>query len=71
MAKILAPNKQYNGVSATVSFSNGVGETNAPYLLEWFKENGYEVEQETEQEDSQEVEQETEQAQEKPQKKRK
>lgn len=49
MAKIYAPNKQYSGVSASVPFANGVGETNIPHLIEWFKGHGYtvkEVEQE-------------------------
>ena len=44
MAKILCPNKQYTGVSATIAFVNGVGETDKPYLIEWFKKNGYTVE---------------------------
>lgn len=41
---ILAPNKQYNGVSAGVSFVNGKGETAEPHLVEWFRERGYTVE---------------------------
>lgn len=43
MAKIIAPNKQYIGVSASVGFVNGVGETDNPTLLKWFKDHGYEV----------------------------
>jgi len=43
MAKIIAPNRQYNGVSATVNFVNGVGECTNPYLIKWFKSRGYEV----------------------------
>lgn len=43
MAKIYAPNKRYTGISASVSFVNGVGETNRPELLAWFSSNGYEV----------------------------
>lgn len=46
MAKIYAPNKQYNGVSASVTFAKGVGETNNPTLLSWFKDRGYTVEEE-------------------------
>lgn len=46
MAKILAPNEQYNGVSASVIFVNGHGETNKPELIEWFKKHGYTVEEE-------------------------
>lgn len=44
MAKIIAPNEQYTGVSAGITFINGVGETADPYLIEWFKEHGYTVE---------------------------
>jgi len=46
MAKIIAPNKQYTGVSAGVPFVNGVGETADPELIKWFKTHGYEVEEE-------------------------
>lgn len=45
MAKIYAPNKEYNGISASVTFVKGVGETDSPALLEWFKKHGYEVEE--------------------------
>ena len=41
--KIHAPNKEYTGVSASVSFCNGVGETDNPNLIRWFREHGYEV----------------------------
>lgn len=44
MAKIYAPNKQYTGVSAGVTFVNGVGECSDPWLLGWFREQGYGVE---------------------------
>ena len=44
MAKIIAPNKQYTGVSASVSFVKGVGETEDPRLIAWFQERGYKVE---------------------------
>lgn len=43
MAKILAPNKQYTGVSASVSFCNGIGSTEKPELIDWFKKHGYQV----------------------------
>jgi len=55
MAKIIAPNKDYNEESATVSFVNGVGETLNPWLISWFKSNGYEV-QEAEQQADEEAE---------------
>jgi len=42
--KVYAPNKQYTGVSASVSFCNGVGETDDPCLINWFRSHGYEVE---------------------------
>lgn len=41
--KILAPNKSYTGVSASVNFVNGVGETEDENLIGWFKEHGYDV----------------------------
>lgn len=44
MAKIYAPNKDYNGVSASVTFVRGVGETENPHLIKWFKERGYSFE---------------------------
>lgn len=43
MAQIMAPNKDYNGESASVTFVKGVGETSDAYLIEWFKEHGYTV----------------------------
>lgn len=43
--KVHAPNKNYTGVSASVAFCNGVGETEDPHLLEWFKSHGYEVQE--------------------------
>ena len=48
MAKIVANNKEYTGISASVSFVNGVGETSDPYLLDWFREHGYEVVEDSE-----------------------
>ena len=44
--KIYSPNKEYTGVSASVPFCNGVGETNDPHLIQWFKDHGYKVEAE-------------------------
>ena len=41
--KIYAPVKDANGVWASVRFINGVGETNDPKLIKWFKEHGYKV----------------------------
>jgi hypothetical protein len=51
MAKIYAPNKQYNGISASVAFAKGVGETDNPTLLDWFRSHGYEVEEAQEEKD--------------------
>ena len=42
--KIYAPNKQANGVYASVMFVDGVGETDNPRLLEWFRTHGYSLE---------------------------
>ena len=41
--KIYAPVKNANGVYASVRFVNGVGETDNPRLIEWFKSHGYKV----------------------------
>lgn len=43
--KIYSPNKEYTGVSASVPFCNGVGETNDPHLIQWFKDHGYKAEE--------------------------
>lgn len=45
MAKIIAPNRDYNGESATVVFVDGIGQTVDPWLISWFKSSGYEVEE--------------------------
>lgn len=42
--KIYAPVKDANGVWCSVLFVNGVGETDKPHLIEWFKEHGYRIE---------------------------
>lgn len=42
--KVYSPNKDYTGVSASVPFCGGVGETDDPYLLDWFRKHGYTVE---------------------------
>lgn len=41
--KIYAPNKDANGIYASVLFVNGVGETDNPRLIEWFRTHGYNV----------------------------
>lgn len=43
--KIYSPNKDYTGVSASVPFCKGVGETDDPRLIQWFKDHGYKVEE--------------------------
>lgn len=43
--KIYSPNKDYTGVSASVPFCNGMGETEDPHLIKWFKDHGYKVEE--------------------------
>ena len=48
MAKIYAPNKQYTGITASVGFAKGVGETSDPDLIDWFKTHGYTVEEDAE-----------------------
>lgn len=44
MAKVYSPNKKYDGITAGVQFSNGVGETKDKYILSYLKEKGYIVE---------------------------
>ena len=46
MSIIKSPNTEFTGVSASVYFTNGVGETDDQYLIDWFKAHGYTVEQE-------------------------
>jgi hypothetical protein len=43
MAKIYSPNKNYTGISASVTFSKGMGETEDEHLKGWFKDHGYKV----------------------------
>lgn len=44
MAKIIAPNKEFNGLSAGVTFVNGVGYTDDENAIRWFSSRGYTVE---------------------------
>ena len=46
MAKIYCNNKEFCGISASVNFVNGVGDSNIPHLISWFQENGYTIIQE-------------------------
>ena len=48
MAKIIAPNKEYAGISAGVSFTKGEASTDDPHLIDWFETHGYEVVEEKE-----------------------
>ena len=48
MAVIKSPNQEYTGTSAGVTFVNGVGNTDNENLIEWFRERGYEVEEDSE-----------------------
>ena len=41
--KIYAPVKDANGIYASVRFVNGVGETDDPRLIEWFRSRGYKL----------------------------
>lgn len=45
MSKVYTPVKNYNGISAGISFRDGVGETDSPHLLDWFWKHGYRVEE--------------------------
>ena len=59
MAKILTPNKDYSGISASVPFVNGVGYTDDEDLISWFEEHGYGVEVENTEVENTEVENKT------------
>ena len=48
MAVIKSPNQEYTGTSAGVYFVNGVGNTDNENLIDWFRDRGYEVEEDTE-----------------------
>lgn len=52
--KIYSPNKEYTGISASVPFCGGVGETEDPRLLQWFREHGYKVAEAAEPKEEQE-----------------
>ena len=41
--KIETPVKGYTGKSASVSFADGVGYTDKPDLVQWFRSHGYKV----------------------------
>ncbi|WP_336759429.1 hypothetical protein [Paenibacillus sp. USHLN196] len=43
MNKVFAPNEHYTGLSASVMFINGIGETDDEHLLQWFEGKGYTV----------------------------
>lgn len=45
--KIYAPVKHTNGVYCNVRFVNGVGETDNPRLIKWFKDHGYRLQEAT------------------------
>ncbi len=42
--KIYTPVKDATGTWCGVRFQNGVGETNNPRLIKWFREHGYDLE---------------------------
>lgn len=41
--KIIAPNRNYTGISAGVAFAKGIGECNDPRVITWFRNHGYTV----------------------------
>lgn len=49
--KIYAPVKDFNGLRNNVRFINGVGETDNPQVIEWFKRHGYVIEKSLEKRD--------------------
>ena len=42
MAKIIAPTN-ITGPHVSLMFQDGVAETDNPWLIQWFREHGYEV----------------------------
>jgi hypothetical protein len=54
MVKIKSPNPNYNGVSASLRFVNGEADTDDKWLIEWFKNKGYMVEETAEKENEKE-----------------
>lgn len=48
MAKIYTRVEGYTGIRASVSFTLGVGETDDPHLISWFRNHGYRVEEPSE-----------------------
>ena len=41
--KILAPNKDYTGVAATVEFKNGIGFTSNEVIKNYFESKGFQI----------------------------
>lgn len=56
MARVYSPNEKYDGITAGVQFSNGVGEATDKYILNYLKEKGYRVEENKENEVDEELE---------------
>ena len=52
--KIYSKEKDYTGVSASVPFCSGCGETDDPHLIDWFRTHGYTVEEPAENEEASE-----------------
>ncbi|GII84592.1 hypothetical protein Ssi03_25820 [Sphaerisporangium siamense] len=49
MARIVAPNREYNGTIGDVQFENGVAETDNPAVIAYCRGAGYEIDGHTEQ----------------------
>lgn len=45
--KVTAPVRTYNGLSAGVPFTQGVGYTDNEEVMKWFKSKGYKIETES------------------------
>lgn len=50
--KIICPNKNYTGESASTKFVNGEGYTDSDYLANWFRTHKYNVEEITTKKDN-------------------
>ena len=54
MATIRTVVENYTGIRAGITFVNGIGETNNPHLIDWFKNHGYIAEDTEDKEEAQE-----------------
>lgn len=54
--KIIAPNKNYTGVSAGVPFTKGVGDCSDADIIKWFERQGYAIQESLDSEENTKIE---------------